>query len=88
MKPSSCSKPNDEVGLIFTDIQMPGSMDGLALAHYVRDRWPPVKIIITSGQIRVRREDLPAGAIFISKPYGSAEIANQVKKLIAARPTY
>jgi CheY-like chemotaxis protein len=38
-----------EIRLIFTHINMPGSMDGVALAHYVRRRWPPVKIIVTSG---------------------------------------
>jgi CheY-like chemotaxis protein len=37
---------------VFTDINMPGSMDGLKLAHYVRGRWPPIKLIITSGQRR------------------------------------
>ncbi|WP_281280387.1 response regulator, partial [Pelagibacterium montanilacus] len=39
-----------DIGLIFTDIDMPGSMDGLKLAAAVRDRWPPVKIIVTSGR--------------------------------------
>jgi two-component system, response regulator PdtaR len=37
---------HDEITLIFTDIKMPGSVDGLALAHYVRGRWPPVKILL------------------------------------------
>ena len=40
---------NRDVDLIFTDVRMPGSMDGLKLARYVRDRWPPVKIMVTSG---------------------------------------
>ena len=40
---------HEEISLIFTDINMPGSMDGLKLAHYVRGRWPPVKIIVTSA---------------------------------------
>src|ERR1700690_1724773 len=46
-----------EIRLVFTDINMPGSMDGLKLAHYARGRWPPVKIIVTSGQLRVRDKD-------------------------------
>jgi two-component system, response regulator PdtaR len=48
-----------EIRLIFTDVDMPGSMDGLKLAHYVRGRWPPVKIIVTSGHIKVTEESLP-----------------------------
>jgi CheY-like chemotaxis protein len=46
---------HDEIRLIFTDINMPGSMDGLMLAHHVRGRWPPVKIIVTSGYMKIRR---------------------------------
>lgn len=40
-----------DVAVMFTDIQMPGSMDGLKLAAAVHDRWPPIKIIATSGQV-------------------------------------
>jgi two-component system, response regulator PdtaR len=73
-----------EIRLIFTDVDMPGSMDGLKLAHYVRGRWPPVKIIVTSGHIKVTEESLPAGAIFLPKPYDPAEIAHKVRELIPA----
>ncbi len=72
-----------EIRLVFTDINMPGSMDGLKLAHYARGRWPPVKIIVTSGQLRVRDKDLPAGAIFIGKPYHSEHITHKVREMIA-----
>ena len=51
----------DDIGLIFTDIDMPGSMDGLKLAAAVRDRWPPIKIIVTSGHRYIREESLPDG---------------------------
>jgi len=73
-----------EICLIFTDVDMPGSMDGLKLAHYVRRRWPPVKIIVTSGHIKVTEESLPAGAIFLPKPYDPTEIAHKVRELIPA----
>jgi len=56
-----------DIHLVFTDINMPGSMDGLKLAAAVRDRWPPVHIIITSGKIRPL--EIPANALFIPKPY-------------------
>jgi CheY-like chemotaxis protein len=59
----------DDVRLVFTDIQMPGSMDGLGLAHAVRDRWPPVELIVTSGRWHVGANDLPARGRFIPKPY-------------------
>src|ERR1700723_3901324 len=52
-----------EIRFVFTDVNMPGSMDGLKLAHYVRGRWPPVKIIVTSGKATLRGEELPAGAM-------------------------
>ena len=58
-----------EIRLLLTDIKMPGSMDGLRLAHYVRLRWPPIRIIITSGLINTVRSELPDRAIFVPKPY-------------------
>jgi CheY-like chemotaxis protein len=73
-----------EIRLIFTDVDMPGSMDGLKLAHYVRGRWPPVKIIVTSGHVKVTEESLPPGALFMPKPYDSAEITHKVREMIAA----
>jgi CheY-like chemotaxis protein len=56
-----------DIQLVFTDIDMPGSMDGLKLAAAVRDRWPPVHIIVTTG--KTRPMDIPANALFIPKPY-------------------
>jgi CheY-like chemotaxis protein len=56
-----------DIHLVFTDIDMPGSMDGLKLAAYVRDRWPPIHIIITTGN--ARPPEIPANALFIPKPY-------------------
>jgi two-component system, response regulator PdtaR len=79
-----CLELHKEIRLIFTDINMPGSMDGLALAHYVRGRGPPVKIIVTSGYVKVRRDDLPVGAIFVEKPYYPKAIAERMNELLAA----
>jgi two-component system, response regulator PdtaR len=56
-----------DIHLAFTDINMPGSMDGLKLAACVRDRWPPIHIIITTGD--ARPSEIPANALFIPKPY-------------------
>jgi CheY-like chemotaxis protein len=73
-----------EIRLLFTDVDMPGSMDGLKLAHYVRGRWPPVKIIVTSGHVKVTEESLPVGALFMPKPYDPAAITHKIKEMIAA----
>jgi CheY-like chemotaxis protein len=69
------------VDVIFTDIRMPGSMDGLRLARYVRDRWPPIKIMVTSGHHLVRNGDLPDGGVFLPKPYTDAAIIAAISQL-------
>jgi CheY-like chemotaxis protein len=60
---------NSEISVVFTDIQMPGSMDGLRLVAVVRKRWPPVALLVTSGQFRPRDDDLPENTHFLPKPY-------------------
>src|ERR1700730_12951637 len=57
------------IRVVFTDIQLPGSMDGLKLANAVRSRWPPIKIIVTSGRAQIREEDIPEGGRFFVKAY-------------------
>jgi CheY-like chemotaxis protein len=66
-----------DIHLVFTDIDMPGSMDGLKLAAAVRDRWPPVHIIVTSGKLGPLA--IPTSAIFIPKPYGSAAVVAAIR---------
>ena len=70
-----------DIRVVFTDIQMTGSMDGLKLARFVRDRWPPIKIIATSGRVAVGDGDLPKGGIFLPKPYQSAQIVAALRTL-------
>jgi CheY-like chemotaxis protein len=70
-----------DIGVVFTDIQMPGSMDGLKLARAVRGRWPPIKIVATSGRVHVAETDLPEGGRFLPKPYGANEIAGVLREL-------
>jgi|SRR5579863_1407412 CheY-like chemotaxis protein len=71
-----------DIRVIFTDINMPGSMDGLKLAHAVRHRWPPIKIIVTSGRDDVSEQDLPAGGRFIAKPYDPTQITDAISAWI------
>jgi CheY-like chemotaxis protein len=73
-----------DVTVVFTDIQMPGSMDGLKLTHAVRGRWPPIKIIATSGRVSVTQRDLPEGGRFLSKPYSPNQITGVLRELTAA----
>ena len=73
---------HDDISLLFTDIDMPGSMDGLKLSKAVRDRWPPVKIIITSGKSTGAGLPLPDG-VFIPKPYATSVVVTAMQKLLA-----
>jgi two-component system, response regulator PdtaR len=70
------------IHVVFTDVQMPGTMDGLKLAGFVRDRWPPIKIVATSGRVRISEEDLPAGSVFVPKPYSPGHIIATLRGLI------
>ena len=71
-----------DIHLIFTDIQMPGSMDGLKLAHFVKNRWPPIKNIATSGHAKITEKDLPDGSRFLPKPYAIVEVASAIDQLV------
>jgi CheY-like chemotaxis protein len=73
-----------DITVVFTDIQMPGSMDGLKLARAVRGRWPPIKIVATSGQLDVRETDLPDGGRFLAKPYSSIQVTGVLRELTGA----
>ncbi len=73
-----------DIAVLFTDIQMPGSMDGLKLAAAVRNRWPPVLIVATSGHVKLGAGDLPQGGRFLPKPYSPVEIRKILRELIAA----
>ncbi|WP_425373288.1 response regulator [Mesorhizobium denitrificans] len=65
---------NPEIGVLFTDVDMPGSLDGLALSSIVHKRWPHVIIIVTSGKLSAEKAQLPPDAIFIAKPYAVTEL--------------
>jgi CheY-like chemotaxis protein len=73
-----------DIRVVFTDIQMPGSMDGLKLAQFVRGRWPPIKIVATSGFVNVGKGDLPEGSRFLPKPYRPEQIVAALRELTAA----
>ena len=69
-----------DIALLFTDIQMPGSMDGLKLAHAVHERWPPIKIILVSGQLKLANIDIPADSRFFGKPLEAREMIAEMQE--------
>lgn len=72
----------NDIRAVFTDIQMPGSMDGLRLARVVRNRWPPIALIVASGHQKVLDSDLPTGGRFVPKPYAAKQIEAVLQQLI------
>ena len=72
----------DDISLLFTDIQMPGSMDGLKLAHAVRTRWPHIKIILVSGQVAVTDADKPIDSKFFPKPLEIHQMVLEIQEMI------
>lgn len=70
------------IRIVLTDIQLPGSMNGLKLAHYVRDRYPPTVLLVTSGMAHVAVEDLPVDSRFIAKPFDPARLLQQIEIMV------
>jgi CheY-like chemotaxis protein len=64
-----------DVTVVFADIDMPGKLNGIQLANRIREHWPSTEIILTSGHVRPNHEHLPAGAVFIPKPYQFSKLA-------------
>jgi two-component system, response regulator PdtaR len=71
----------EDIRVVVTDIEMPGSMDGIKLARAIRDRWPPVELIVTSGRYRVRSDELPTRAKFMPKPYTPDLLVTAIRTL-------
>jgi len=71
-----------DVSLVFTDIQMPGSMDGLKLVSAIHKRWPPVRLMVTSGRFRANELALPPGVAFIQKPYEWTGVQSHIRRLL------
>ena len=72
-----------DIRIVFTDISMPGSMDGLKLAMAVRDRWPPMEIIVTSARFDMTEDRLPTRCVFLGKPYEGAAVIAACQSFLA-----
>lgn len=71
-----------EIRVVLTDVQMPGSMDGLKLAHYIRDCFPPTILYIASGHVPLREDELPARTTFLPKPFDPNRLLRQLQTAI------
>jgi CheY-like chemotaxis protein len=71
-----------DVRLLFTDIQMPGTLNGMDLAREVHARWPSVLLVIASGQTKPSRAEIPDDGRFVGKPYDAAELFTEVDDLM------
>ncbi|PTM86477.1 response regulator [Mycoplana dimorpha] len=72
-----------DICIVFTDVEMPRGIDGLRLAALIRDRWPPIHVIITSGHSTPSQGSLPVDMMFFSKPYQEREVVAAMRKIAA-----
>ena len=75
----------DDVTAVFTDIDMPGGMNGLELAGIIYERWPHIALVVTSGVCRVGADKLPGDGVFIGKPYAAAAPVRIIRELVRQR---
>lgn len=80
----SILESRSDISLLFSDVQMPGSMDGLKLAHAVHNRWPAIKIILVSGQVRLSDADTPADSRFFGKPLEAKQMIAELQQMVGA----
>lgn len=76
------------IQVMFSDINMPGSMDGIELAHYVRERWPPVLLLVASGEQILEENQLPYGTKFFRKPYQADKVVATIKSMMNVDDAY
>lgn len=78
----SILESRSDIELLFTDIQMPGSMNGLKLAHAVHERWPSIKIILVSGKLTPTESDRPTDSRFFGKPIEAQQMIAELQAMI------
>ncbi len=71
-----------DVTALFTDIDMPGGMNGLELAAVVNERWPHIALVVTSGVVRIGADRLPGDGVFIGKPYATSAPVRVIREMI------
>ena len=73
-----------DIRLVFTDVEMPGTIDGVKLAHYIRERWPPIHLIVASGRSILEESQLPVGSRYFSKPYDENTLVEEMTRMLVA----
>jgi len=73
----------DDIRVVFTDVDMPRGVDGMRLAAIIRDRWPPIKVIVVSGHIEDPGDVIPAETVFFSKPYREEQIVATIRQMLS-----
>ena len=76
-----CESQAAEIDVLFTDVRMPGPMNGVELAHRVCEQWPWISVVITSGHLQVNRSELPKGTRFLAKPYRLQQVVDLFHEL-------
>ena len=69
------------IRIVLTDVQMPGSMDGVKLAHFVRQRFPPTLLVVASGATKVPAAQLPSHTMFVAKPFDPRFVLDEIDRL-------
>lgn len=72
---------NPSIRIVLTDVQMPGSMDGVKLAHHVRARFPPTLLVVASGAVKVSPAELPSHTMFVAKPFDPRFVLDEIERL-------
>lgn len=73
---------DSSIRVVLTDVQMPGSMNGIKLAHYIRDRHPPTLLVVTSGVLSPTTSDLPTNCFFIPKPFNNRQVLGRIESMM------
>lgn len=76
-----------DVRVVFTDIEMPGSLDGLALAWRIHDCWPRIGVVVTSGRCAIGAGAMPDEDLFVAKPYAAPTLVRQIEKVMQRIPS-
>ena len=74
---------NPNIQTVITDVRMPGSMDGVELAHFIRDRWPSILLVVTSGARPIAGNELPNRTMFVAKPFDPNFVLSEIDRLTA-----
>ena len=71
-----------DVRVLFTDVNMPGELDGLELARLVHQRWPEIRLLIASGQVFPKPDELPDSGQFVPKPWEPSAVVRRIQAMI------